>query len=58
MSIQLAPNRNTSAIGHFPDVRWAQTANFGQVPNNRLKNVFMAVSLDLPDYNSPRGQYV
>ncbi|XP_052082140.1 sialate O-acetylesterase-like [Mytilus californianus] len=53
--VQLAPNRNTSAIGSFPLVRWAQTANHGKVPNNRLKNVFMAVALDLPDYASPRG---
>ncbi|VDI29979.1 sialate O-acetylesterase [Mytilus galloprovincialis] len=53
--VQLAPNRNTSEIGTFPLVRWAQTANHGRVPNNRLKNVFMAVALDLPDYASPRG---
>lgn len=36
-------------------IRWAQTANYGYVPNDRLKNVFMAVAIDLGDPTSPYG---
>ena len=36
-------------------IRWAQTANYGYVPNNRLQNVFMAVAMDLGDPSSPYG---
>lgn len=39
----------------FPDIRWAQTANVGYVPNTRLENVFMAVAIDLGDPTSPYG---
>ncbi|KAH3888285.1 sialate O-acetylesterase-like [Dreissena polymorpha] len=54
--VQLAPNRNvTGAHTGFPDLRWAQTAEYGYVPNPTLKNVFMAVAMDLPDYASPYG---
>ncbi len=53
---QLAPNgnNNVSDTG-FPDIRWAQTANIGYVPNDRLQNVFMAVAIDLGDPTSPYG---
>lgn len=37
----------------FPVIRWAQTANYGFVPNPRLSNVFMAVAIDLGDPTSP-----
>lgn len=37
----------------FPDIRWHQTADYGYVPNHRLRNVFMAVAMDLPDFTSP-----
>lgn len=54
--IQLAPTGNSNeTIGGFPDIRWAQTANYGYVPNDRLKNVFMAVAIDLGDPTSPYG---
>lgn len=36
-------------------IRWAQTANYGYVPNDRMKNVFMAVAIDLGDPKSPFG---
>ncbi|XP_071958438.1 sialate O-acetylesterase-like isoform X2 [Antedon mediterranea] len=36
-------------IGNYPILRWHQTADFGYVPNSRMENVFMAVSIDLPD---------
>lgn len=47
-------NNNISDTG-FPDIRWAQTAQVGYVPNNILKNVFMAVAIDLGDPTSPYG---
>jgi len=54
---QLAPWRNQSITTGFPDIRWAQTSNYGYVPNPSLPNVFMAVAMDLPDYTSPYGKY-
>ncbi|XP_071153923.1 sialate O-acetylesterase-like isoform X1 [Mytilus edulis] len=53
--VQLAAWRPSAANSGFPDLRWSQTANNGQVPNARLQNVFMAVSMDLPDFTSPFG---
>ena len=58
MSFQLSALGNTTMVGGFPDLRWAQTAKYGYVPNQRLRNVFMAVAMDLPDFNSPFGLYV
>ncbi|KAK3591307.1 hypothetical protein CHS0354_004357 [Potamilus streckersoni] len=57
--LQLAGyNRDPSRIGGFTDLRWAQTANYGFVPNARLQNVFMSVAMDLPDFNSTYGAFV
>ncbi|XP_064612568.1 LOW QUALITY PROTEIN: sialate O-acetylesterase-like [Liolophura sinensis] len=53
--VQLAALSKTHNIGDFPDLRWAQTVNLGYAPNSVLKKVFMAVAMDLPDYNSPWG---
>ncbi|KAK7474786.1 hypothetical protein BaRGS_00033967 [Batillaria attramentaria] len=54
--VQLAGNQpDMSIISGFPDVRWHQTADYGYVPNPRMKNVFMAVAMDLPDFTSPWG---
>eukprot|EP00462_Mataza_sp_D1_P021035 CAMPEP_0175129262 /NCGR_PEP_ID=MMETSP0087-20121206/5373_1 /TAXON_ID=136419 /ORGANISM="Unknown Unknown, Strain D1" /LENGTH=352 /DNA_ID=CAMNT_0016411389 /DNA_START=13 /DNA_END=1068 /DNA_ORIENTATION=- len=36
-------------------LRWAQTANFGSVPNEKMPNTFMAVAMDLGDKESPFG---
>jgi len=33
----------------IPLIRWHQTADYGYVPNDRLKNVFMAVTIDTYD---------
>ncbi|KAK3746757.1 hypothetical protein QZH41_013585, partial [Actinostola sp. cb2023] len=44
-----------TVIGGFPVIRWAQTANYGYVPNARMRNVFMAVSMDLGNASSPWG---
>ncbi|XP_014790821.1 sialate O-acetylesterase [Octopus bimaculoides] len=49
--VQLAPYNKLQ----FPALRWAQTANKGYVPNEKLPNVFMAVAMDLPDPTSPYG---
>uniref|UniRef100_A0A0B7A1T8 Sialate O-acetylesterase domain-containing protein n=1 Tax=Arion vulgaris TaxID=1028688 RepID=A0A0B7A1T8_9EUPU len=54
--VQLAPNSpNQSITVGFPDVRWHQTADHGFVPNQDMINVFMAVAIDLPDFNSTYG---
>ncbi|KAK6169983.1 hypothetical protein SNE40_018485 [Patella caerulea] len=53
--VQLAANNNNPKSLGMTDIRWAQTASFGYVPNSRMHDVFMAVSLDLPDYNAPMG---
>ncbi|CAG5130235.1 unnamed protein product [Candidula unifasciata] len=54
--VQLAPNRDdpTISVG-FPDIRFHQTADWGYVPNRDMPNVFMAVAMDLPDFNSTYG---
>ncbi|XP_053385151.1 uncharacterized protein LOC128550329 [Mercenaria mercenaria] len=54
--VQLAGNTPDHSIDSgFPDIRWHQTADYGYVPNHRLRNVFMAVAMDLPDFTSPYG---
>ena len=47
-------NSTTDGLG-FPEIRWAQTANHGYVPNQILRKVFMAVAMDLGDPQSPYG---
>ncbi|GAA6089676.1 sialate O-acetylesterase isoform X1 [Tachysurus ichikawai] len=39
----------------FQEIRWHQTADYGFVPNKRMKKTFMAVAVDLPDKSSPSG---
>ncbi|XP_071113719.1 sialate O-acetylesterase-like [Haliotis cracherodii] len=52
--VQLAPRRdNVVSTTGFTDIRWHQTADYGYVPNARMKNTFMAVAMDLPDFSSP-----
>eukprot|EP01006_Ploeotia_vitrea_P032955 TRINITY_DN65137_c0_g1_i1.p1 TRINITY_DN65137_c0_g1~~TRINITY_DN65137_c0_g1_i1.p1 ORF type:complete len:531 (-),score=48.51 TRINITY_DN65137_c0_g1_i1:29-1621(-) len=46
-------DKDSTEIKEVPTVRWAQTANFGHVPNPKMKNVFMAVAVDLGDPGSP-----
>ncbi|XP_033739756.1 sialate O-acetylesterase-like [Pecten maximus] len=53
--VQLAPHRNGSEVKSIPSLRWAQTAGYGTVPNAKMPNTFMSVTLDLPDFNSPYG---
>jgi len=37
----------------YPLIRWHQTADYGYTPNDRQKNVFMAVTIDT--YDEPNG---
>ena len=54
--MQLAADGNSNVtVGGFPVICWAQTADYGYVPNPRMKNVFMAVAMDLGDPTSPYG---
>ena len=57
--MQIGANYKDSVIASgFPDIRWHQTADYGYVPNPKMKNVFMAVSMDITDFNSPFGRQV
>lgn len=53
--VQLSTYIKSSKDDGFPNIRWHQTADFGFVPNLRMKKTFMAVALDLPDATSPYG---
>ncbi|KAL6478646.1 hypothetical protein MHYP_G00120790 [Metynnis hypsauchen] len=52
--VQLSTYRKNANDG-FPEIRWHQTADYGFVPNARMKKTFMAVTIDLPDEKSPWG---
>ncbi|XP_017322201.3 sialate O-acetylesterase [Ictalurus punctatus] len=52
--VQLSTYRIATQDG-FPEIRWHQTADYGFVPNERMKKTFMAVAMDLPDVFSPWG---
>ncbi|BFZ09706.1 hypothetical protein BsWGS_12748 [Bradybaena similaris] len=55
--VQLAPYNNLpNQTRGFPDIRWHQTADYGYVPNPKMPNTFMAVAIDLPDFNSTYGR--
>ncbi|XP_054748456.2 sialate O-acetylesterase-like [Lytechinus pictus] len=45
----------TKPSQNYPVLRWHQTADNGFVPNPQQDNVFMAVTIDLPDTSSPYG---
>ena len=51
--VQLASWRPDELDAGFPVIRWHQTADQGYVPNERMKNVFMASPLDT--YDSKKG---
>ncbi|XP_060070507.1 sialate O-acetylesterase-like [Ylistrum balloti] len=53
--VQLAPWRTGEENKGFPSLRWAQTAHYGKVPNAKMPNTFMSVTIDLPDFTSPYG---
>ena len=52
---QLGPDvRGSTSLG-FPNIRWQQTGNEGFLPNDYMQRFFMAVAMDLPDFDSPHG---
>ena len=54
--LQLAPYQDLPDMDtEFPELRWSQTVEHGNVPNDDLVNVFMAVAVDLPDFEAPGG---
>ncbi|XP_062409192.1 sialate O-acetylesterase-like [Sardina pilchardus] len=53
--VQLCTYDQGNVLDGFPEIRWHQTADFGYVPNKRMKRTFMAVALDLNDAASPWG---
>ncbi|KAM9113808.1 sialate O-acetylesterase isoform 2-T2 [Pangshura tecta] len=53
--VQLSTFRRQARDDHFPRIRWHQTADYGDAPNERMPNTFMAVAVDLCDEHSPYG---
>jgi len=53
--VQLAPNSPNNIVAGFADVRWYQTDTYGYNPNPNMIRFFMAVAIDLPDFDSPYG---
>ncbi|XP_069101911.1 sialate O-acetylesterase-like [Argopecten irradians] len=53
--VQLAGNHNGTNSTYFAFMRWEQTAAYGKVPNAKMPKTFMAVAMDLPDFESPYG---
>lgn len=53
--VQLSTSSPNEPNDGYVDIRWHQTADYGVVPNKRLRQVFMAVAMDLPDFDSPSG---
>jgi sialate O-acetylesterase len=53
--VQLAAWKNNMNSLDFTDLRWAQTDGLGYTPNTRMVKYFLAVAIDLPDFNSPAG---
>jgi sialate O-acetylesterase len=51
--VNLAPWKNPNNAP--ASVRWAQTAGYGTVPNERMPNTFTAIAIDLTDNTSPFG---
>jgi len=56
--VQLAQNFPKSQDNGWPMIRWHQTANVGYVPNKKMPNTFMTVSMDTYDekLNKHSGQ--
>uniref|UniRef100_T1DIP1 Sialate O-acetylesterase-like protein n=1 Tax=Crotalus horridus TaxID=35024 RepID=T1DIP1_CROHD len=53
--VQLCTAVQVQTNDKFPRIRWHQTADYGYVPNKRMPNTFMAVTIDLGDNESPYG---
>jgi len=50
LCFQLPPNRTSEHYTYrsFTDIRWAQTANYGRMPNEVMKKMYLAATIDLP----------
>uniref|UniRef100_A0A8C1NDW7 Sialic acid acetylesterase n=1 Tax=Cyprinus carpio TaxID=7962 RepID=A0A8C1NDW7_CYPCA len=53
--VQLSTYLKNNSKDGFREIRWHQTADYGYAPNERMKNTFMALAIDLPDDRSPWG---
>ncbi|KAK7160077.1 hypothetical protein R3I93_007894 [Phoxinus phoxinus] len=53
--VQLSTDHENDPLDGFREIRWHQTADYGFAPNERMKNTFMAVAIDVPDIKSPWG---
>ncbi|XP_053222457.1 sialate O-acetylesterase isoform X1 [Podarcis raffonei] len=53
--VQLSTVRSKEHNDNFARIRWHQTADYGFVPNKKMLNTFMAVTIDLGDESSPYG---
>ncbi|XP_033027909.1 sialate O-acetylesterase [Lacerta agilis] len=53
--VQLCTVHSEEHNDNFPRIRWHQTADYGFVPNKKMLNTFMAVTIDLGDEDSPYG---
>ena len=53
--VTIAPSGSEGAGNHLSAFRWAQTANYGVLPNPRMPNTFVAQAYDL---NDPWAGYV
>ncbi|XP_055347891.1 sialate O-acetylesterase-like [Paramacrobiotus metropolitanus] len=53
--VQLGTRNSEDVPGATAQIRWEQTAEYGQVPNEALILVFMASAMDLADPESPFG---
>ncbi|XP_072013829.1 sialate O-acetylesterase-like [Amphiura filiformis] len=50
---QLGVLRDRYPVNYYKNIRWHQTNDVGYVPNAGMPNVFMAVAIDLTDFESP-----
>ena len=47
---------NSADNGAYSTIRWHQTADYGYSPNPKMKQTFMAVTIDLRDTKIPYGR--
>ena len=55
--VTIAPSGSEGAADHLSAFRWAQTANFGVLPNPAMPRTFVAQAYDLNDPWAGYGKY-